>query len=256
MAKPGHADRARRLQDEDLRARTDTKLRPILKSHAMRSAEKVPVANFVLFEYDRRFHHFGTGLSEEEILRMVKTIRDRFRSRTISTTPVFCCSSCPTLSEWRFASSGPDRQLNRASAQTPSWNSKEFALEPAAHGHNGRGSRDFKARRVMPEPVSDSILPEAVCTPSRGGCICNFSGDRHGPLVRQTCRASLATKRCRRRVSGNVFRPAGGKGGTGGNRWERGISHSTAACAGCPVRTHREISWLQISITALTGKNL
>jgi hypothetical protein len=54
-------------------------LRPNLKSHARRSAEGTPVANSVVFESDRRFHHFGTGLSEEEILRMLKTIRDRFR---------------------------------------------------------------------------------------------------------------------------------------------------------------------------------
>ncbi len=54
-------------------------LRPIVYSHARGSPEGPNLANSVVFDYGRKLHRFGTGLSEEEVLRMVKTIRDRFR---------------------------------------------------------------------------------------------------------------------------------------------------------------------------------
>ena len=50
-----------------------------IASSRSRSSESTPVANSVVFEYGGRCYRFGAGLSEEEVLRMVRTIRDRFR---------------------------------------------------------------------------------------------------------------------------------------------------------------------------------
>jgi hypothetical protein len=54
-------------------------LRPVVRSLTRGSSEGTPVANSVVFEYGGRCYHFGTGLSEEEVLRLVRTIRDRYR---------------------------------------------------------------------------------------------------------------------------------------------------------------------------------